>query len=189
MVIGQPSTFGQPLTVAQADELIFGYVLLNDWSARDLQTWEYQPLGPFQAKAFATTISAWVVPKAALEPFRVSTPPRERPLLPYLTEPRPLLYDINLEVELQPKGAARATTISRTNCSRNVLFPRPTDRPSRGLRLSDAGRRPRRFGHDFRTGKDSRGSLLELSWRRRANRSNSRPAKAARSWRTATRSP
>ena len=97
VVIGQPSTFGEPLTVAEADDLIFGYVLLNDWSARDLQTWEYQPLGPFQAKAFATTIGAWVVPKAALEPFRVSTPPRERPLLPYLQ-----------------RAAAAATTISRS---------------------------------------------------------------------------
>ena len=62
------------VSVAEADAMIFGYVLLNDWSARDIQAWEYQPLGPFQAKATATTISPWIVTRAALEPFRVSTP-------------------------------------------------------------------------------------------------------------------
>ncbi|MCH2095342.1 MAG: fumarylacetoacetate hydrolase family protein, partial [Rhodobacteraceae bacterium] len=76
-----------PLSVAEADDAIFGYVLLNDWSARDIQAWEYQPLGPFQAKATATTISPWIVTAAALDPFRISTPERERDLLPYLQEP------------------------------------------------------------------------------------------------------
>ncbi len=65
---------GQPITVRQADEMIFGYVLLNDWSARDIQGWEYQPLGPFQGKAFGTTISPWIVTAAALEAFRAPTP-------------------------------------------------------------------------------------------------------------------
>jgi len=119
-VVGEPSVMGQPLTVAQADEMIFGFVLLNDWSARDIQIWEYQPLGPFQAKAFATSISPWVVTKAALEPFRAATPPRERPLLPYLREPGPMLYDIELEVLIQPEQAATPTTISRTNY--NVMY-------------------------------------------------------------------
>ena len=76
-----------PISVADAFENIFGYVLLNDWSARDIQAWEYQPLGPFQAKATATSISPWIVTAAALEPFRVSTPAREKPLLDYLAEP------------------------------------------------------------------------------------------------------
>ena len=88
-VVGLPAS--GPVTVAEADAMIFGYVLLNDWSARDIQAWEYQPLGPFQAKATATTISPWVVTKAALEPFRAPTPPREVPLLPYLAEPGPML--------------------------------------------------------------------------------------------------
>src|SRR6266404_8546782 len=88
-VVGTPSQMGEPITVAEADEMIFGYVLLNDWSARDIQAWEYQPLGPFQGKAFATSISPWVVTKEALEPFRVWTPERERPLLPYLQESGP----------------------------------------------------------------------------------------------------
>ncbi len=114
-VVGSSNPMGQPVSVAEADEMIFGYVLLNDWSARDIQAWEYQPLGPFQAKAFATSISPWVVTKAALEPFRVATPDRERPLLPYLHEPGPMLYDIELEVDMRPEGAGAATTISRTN--------------------------------------------------------------------------
>ncbi len=114
-VVGQPSALGEPVTVAEADRMIFGYVLLNDWSARDIQAWEYQPLGPFQAKVFATSISPWVVTRAALDPFRISTPEREKALLPYLQEPGPMLYDIELEVRMQPAGASAASTISRTN--------------------------------------------------------------------------
>jgi len=98
--------------------MIFGYVLLNDWSARDIQGWEYQPLGPFQGKAFGTTISPWIVTAAALQDFRTATPPHEKELLPYLTENKPGLYDVNLEVTMQPKDAAKATTITRTNYSR-----------------------------------------------------------------------
>jgi fumarylacetoacetase len=113
-VVGSRSTMGQPITVGQADEMIFGYVLLNDWSARDIQAWEYQPLGPFQAKAFATSISPWIVTAAALEPFRTTTPQREKELLPYLKEPKPMLFDINLHVTMQPQGGA-ATLISETN--------------------------------------------------------------------------
>ena len=94
--------------------MIFGYVLLNDWSARDIQAWEYQPLGPFQAKATATTISPWIVTKAALKPFRVATPAPERPLLPYLTPSEPGLYDLDLEVGMMPEGGPE-TVIARTN--------------------------------------------------------------------------
>ena len=114
-VIGVQNEMGQPVTVAEADAMIFGYVLLNDWSARDIQAWEYQPLGPFQAKAFATSISPWVVTKEALAPFRLSTPEREYKLLPYLIEDTPLLYDIDLAVHMQPADAETATTVSNTN--------------------------------------------------------------------------
>src|ERR1700678_1214324 len=114
-VVGQRSKMGEMLTERPAEAMIFGFVILNDWSARDLQAWEYRPLGPFQAKAFGTSISPWIVTREALEPFKVSTPERERPLLPYLREPGPMLYDIRLEVLLAPAGAARATVISRTN--------------------------------------------------------------------------
>ncbi|MEE9454515.1 MAG: fumarylacetoacetase [Paracoccaceae bacterium] len=117
-IVGTGSTLGQPITTAEADAMIFGYVLLNDWSARDIQGWEYQPLGPFQGKAFGTTISPWIVTTAALEEFRTPVPPREKELLPYLHETKPGLYDITLEVTMQPEGAAKATTITRTNYAR-----------------------------------------------------------------------
>ncbi len=117
-IVGTGSTMGQPITVEQADDMIFGYVLLNDWSARDIQGWEYAPLGPFQGKAFGTSISPWIVTAAALNDFRTSTPPREKELLPYLTETKPGLFDISLEVTMQPEGAAAATTITKTNYNR-----------------------------------------------------------------------
>ena len=113
-VVGQSSE--GMVSVATADAMIFGFVLLNDWSARDIQTWESQPLGPFQAKATATTISPWVVMTAALKPFRTSTPPREMSLLPHLVEPGPMLYDIALEVGLTPGGGTE-TVLTRTNYS------------------------------------------------------------------------
>ena len=106
-------SFG-PVTVDEANQMIFGYVLLNDWSARDIQAWEYQPLGPFQAKATATSISPWIITKAALEPFRCDSPEREFELLPHLLDTGPMLYDINLEVSLAPQGKT-ASTITRTN--------------------------------------------------------------------------
>ncbi len=117
-VVGVPTEMGQPITTAQADAMIFGYVLLNDWSSRDIQAWEYQPLGPFQGKAFGTSISPWVVPKAALDQFRCKAPKPDKPLLPYLIEQKPGLYDITLEATIQPKGAAKPTTICRTNYNR-----------------------------------------------------------------------
>lgn len=117
-VVGLGSTLGKPITIAEADEMIFGYVLLNDWSSRDIQVWEYQPLGPFQGKAFGTSIGAWVVSKEALEPFRSAVPERIKELLPYLKETKPGLYDVKLEVSMQPAGAAKPTTICATNYNR-----------------------------------------------------------------------
>ncbi|MGP9805364.1 fumarylacetoacetase [Paracoccus sp. NSM] len=95
-IIGADSRMGQRLSVDEAEGMIFGYVLLNDWSARDIQAWEYQPLGPFQSKALGTTISPWIVTRAALEPFRCKGAPRTNPLLPYLQESRPGLYDLTI---------------------------------------------------------------------------------------------
>jgi fumarylacetoacetase len=163
-VIGTPSQMGVPVSVAAAAEMIFGYVLLNDWSARDIQAWEYQPLGPFQAKAFATSISPWVVTAAALAPFRVDAPPRERELLPYLQEPGPMLYDIDLEVHMQPAGAASATVISRTNY-REMYYSAPQQlahHTSSGCRMETGDL----LGSGTISGptRESRGSLLELSW-------------------------
>jgi fumarylacetoacetase len=99
-VVGTPSRMGQPVPVDRALDHIFGVVLLNDWSARDLQAWESQPLGPFLGKSFATSISAWVVPMAALEPFRCAPATPQEPEPPaYLREPAWAL-DIDLEAEL-----------------------------------------------------------------------------------------
>ncbi len=152
-----------PVTVAEADAMIFGYVLLNDWSARDIQAWEYQPLGPFQAKATATSISPWVVMKAALEPFRVSTPPRDVPLLPHLQEPGPMLYDITLEVGLTPEGGTE-TVIARTSYAEMYYSA------AQQLAHHTTSGCPMNVGDLLGSGtisgptKDSRGSLLELSW-------------------------
>ena len=142
---------------------IFGYVLLNDWSARDIQAWEYQPLGPFQAKATATSISPWIVTAAALEPFRVSTPPREKELLPYLREPGPMLYDIDLEVGMTPAGGPE-TIIARTNY-REMYYS-----AAQQLAHHTTSGCPMRVGDLLGSGtisgpeKENRGSLLELSW-------------------------
>ena len=160
-VVGRPSD--GMVSVAEADAMIFGYVLLNDWSARDIQAWEYQPLGPFQAKATATTIGPWIVTRAALEPFRTPTPERERPLLPYLQEPGPMLYDIDLEVGLAPEGGAE-TVIARTNY-REMYYS-----SAQQLAHHTSSGCPMRVGDLLGSGtisgpeRDTRGSLLELSW-------------------------
>ncbi len=162
-IVGTGSDMGDLVTVAEADAMIFGYVLLNDWSARDIQAWEYQPLGPFQAKAFATSISPWIVTKAALEPFRTSTPEREKDLLPYLQEPGPMLYDIALEVTMTPAGGAE-TTIARTNYSEMYYSSAQqlAHHASSGCAMSTGDL----LGSGTISGptKDERGSLLELSW-------------------------
>jgi fumarylacetoacetase len=115
VVIGQSSPMGEMLTEAQAEEMIFGFVLLNDWSARDIQQWEYVPLGPFQAKAFATSISPWIVTREALEPFRVQGPEQHPAPLPYLRQARSNNYDLELDVGLRAAGLNEAQTICRTN--------------------------------------------------------------------------
>ena len=113
-IVGTPNAMGRPISIAEAYDMIFDYVLLNDWTARDIQIWEYQPLGPFQSKAFGSSISPWVVTREALEPYRTQTPERIKPLLPYLRESTPNNFDIRLEVSLTPQGRA-ASVISRTN--------------------------------------------------------------------------
>ena len=160
-IVGQPSQ--GMVSVAQADEMIFGYVLLNDWSARDIQAWEYVPLGPFQAKATATTISPWIVTKAALAPFRIATPKRERPLLPYLNEPGPMNYQIGLEVAIQPEGGAE-TVISRSDTA--YLYYSAAQQLAHHTTSGCAMRVGDLLGSGTISGetKDSRGSLLELSW-------------------------
>jgi fumarylacetoacetase len=109
-VIGAPSTLGEPVRVVDALDHVFGLVLVNDWSARDLQAWEYQPLGPFLGKSFATSISAWIVPLEELERHRVPLPPQQPEPLEHLRT-EPWAYDLALEVELN--GAVVSRTSAR----------------------------------------------------------------------------
>jgi fumarylacetoacetase len=113
--VGVGNALGAPVHAKDADGNIFGMVLLNDWSARDIQQWEYQPLGPFNSKGFATTISPWVVTMDALSPFRVEQPVQEPEPLGYLRGASHAGVDLELEVLLKPKSADSAKTIARTN--------------------------------------------------------------------------
>ena len=139
-------------------------VMLNDWSARDIQAWEYQPLGPFLAKAFATTISPWVVTKEALEPFRTATPQQEPAPLPYLRQTGLQNYDITLEVDLQTAGMAAPVTISRSNFKYMYWssLQQLMHHASTGCAMSVGDL----LGSGTISGDDKseRGSLLELSW-------------------------
>jgi fumarylacetoacetase len=118
-VTGPGNKLGHPIRASAAREHIFGLVLVNDWSARDIQAWEYQPLGPFLGKSFATTISPWIVTLDALEPFRSEGPRQDPQPLPYLLGPGRGAYDIALEVDLSTQAmraaAAAPVTVSRTN--------------------------------------------------------------------------
>ncbi|HYG88533.1 MAG TPA: fumarylacetoacetase [Azospirillum sp.] len=114
-VVGQGNALGEPIPVGEAEEHIFGLVLMNDWSARDLQQWEYVPLGPFNAKTFGTSISPWVVTLEALEPFRVAGPAQDPEPLAYLRHDGPHAFDVRLEVALKAQGTDRETVICRTN--------------------------------------------------------------------------
>ena len=152
-----------PISVQEADDNIFGYVLLNDWSARDIQAWEYQPLGPFQAKATATSISPWVVTKAALEPFRCDTPAREFELLDHIKDCCPMLYDIGLTAMMAPDGKD-ASTIAETNYNQMYYSA------AQQLAHHSTSGCPMIVGDLLGSGtisgptRPERGSLLELSW-------------------------
>jgi fumarylacetoacetase len=114
-VVGTPSTPGRPVPVAEATDHVFGLALVNDWTARDIQAWEYQPLGPFLGKSFATTLAAWVTPLAALEGCRVAGPPQDPAPLPYLRLDAEWGLAIDLEVALRPAGGTGEEVVSRTS--------------------------------------------------------------------------
>lgn len=113
--IGPDSVLGEPIPIEHAEDHFAGVCLLNDWSARDIQRWEYQPLGPFLAKNFATSISPWLITSEALEPFRMSAPVHDVPVLPYLEPPKPGAFDITLQVWLR-------TSMPNGNRSEPVLL-------------------------------------------------------------------
>jgi fumarylacetoacetase len=164
MVVGQPSKMGEMLTEKQAEEMIFGFVILNDWSARDIQQWEYVPLGPFQAKAFATSISPWVVTREALEPFRMHGPTQEPAPLPYLKQAQPNNYDMELDVALRAASMNEAQNISRTNFKYMYWssVQQLVHHASSGCAMNVGDL----LGSGTISGpeKHQRGSLLEISW-------------------------
>lgn len=165
MYVGTGNDLGSPISVGEADRHIFGLSLVNDWSARDIQKWEYVPLGPFLAKNFATTVSPWIITPEALEPFRCEGPSQEPQPLPYLQKGGKTTYDIHLEVLLKTPKMDEPVMISRTNF--------------KGLYWSMA----QQIAHHTVTGcnlrpgdllasgtisgptRDSCGSLLEITWR------------------------
>ncbi len=165
LFVGPGNDLGQPIPIEKAPEHIFGMVLVNDWSARDIQRWEYQPLGPFLAKNFGTSISPWVVTMDALEPFRVAGPVQDPPPLPYLQSQGDWAYDIHLEVFLQGEKMDLPHRICQSNfkylywnmCQQlahhtvNGCNLRPGDLLASG---TISGPTP-----------DSYGSLLELCWK------------------------
>jgi fumarylacetoacetase len=163
-VIGQPSAMGEMLDETRAAEMIFGFVLLNDWSARDIQQWEYVPLGPFQGKAFATSISPWIVTREALEPFRLQGPAQDPVPLPYLQQAQPNNYDLQLDVGLRAAPMKEPMRICRTNF-RYMYWSsvqQLVHHASSGcaMNIGDI------LGSGTISGpeKDQRGSLLEISW-------------------------
>ena len=104
-ITGKNTALGDSITTDNAEDYIFGMVLFNDWSARDIQKWEYVPLGPFLAKNFASHISPWIVTLEALEPFRYKGPEQNPSVLPYLEQKGAKNYDINLQVSISPEGS------------------------------------------------------------------------------------
>jgi fumarylacetoacetase len=161
---GPGNALGSPISVSEAQNHIFGFVLVNDWSARDIQRWEYRPLGPFLAKNFATSISPWVVTCAALAPFQVDNPAQDPHPLPYL-QIRNTAYNIQLEVALQAQTMVTPHVICHSN-TRHLYWNvaqqvahhtvtgcnlRPGDLLASG---TISGPTP-----------DSFGSMLELAWR------------------------
>lgn len=115
-IVGQPNKIGQPIAIENAWDHIFGMVLFNDWSARDIQKWEYVPLGPFNAKTFASEISPWIVTMDALAPFKTKLPTQDPQPLAYLREKNSdSSFDINLSVEILPENTDSATVVAKTN--------------------------------------------------------------------------
>jgi fumarylacetoacetase len=164
-VIGAGNTLGEPVAIDRAMDHVFGFVLLNDWSARDIQRWEYQPLGPFLSKSFATTISPWIVTTDALAPFRAPLSSQEPAPLSYLAAEEPHTFDIRLQVALATETQQAPHKVTDSNF-RNLYWSvaqmvahhtvagcnlRPGDLLGTG---TISGPTPESFG-----------SLLELAWR------------------------
>ncbi|WP_328659705.1 fumarylacetoacetase [Streptomyces sp. NBC_00334] len=157
-VVGTGSALGEPVAVERAEEHLFGVVLFNDWSARDIQAWEYVPLGPNLGKSFASTVSPWVVPLSALREAKVPTPVQEPAVLPYLALDRPWGLDIDLEVEWNGQVVSRPPY--------SAMYWSPAQMLAH-LTVNGA---PTRTGDLFASGtvsgpaKEQRGAFIELTW-------------------------
>ena len=162
-IVGEGNALGEPISIAEAERHIFGLVLMNDWSARDIQQWEYVPLGPFNSKTFGTSISPWIVTLDALEAFRVAGPAQDPPPLPYLAHSGDHAFDIHLELSLKTAGG-EAKTICRTNLKR--LYWSMAQQLAHHTVSGCNTRVGDLMGSGTISGPtpDSRGSLLELTW-------------------------
>ena len=157
-VVGTGSPLGTPVSTEDFSERVFGVVLVNDWSARDIQAWEYVPLGPFLGKSFATSISHWVVPLLALEAARVPTPPQDPEPLPYLQEKNPWGLDLTLEIQWNGQVVSRPPY-------REMYWS-----PAQMLAHMTVNGASSRTGDLYASGtvsgpaKDERGAFIELTW-------------------------
>lgn len=163
--LGEGTELGETVPMAEAEKKMIGFVLVNDWSARDVQRWEYQPLGPFLAKSFATSISPWVVSLDALEPFRKAGPTQDPEVLPHLKQHGPEHFNIKLEVLLQTAKSTRPQSISHTNAMELYWSA------AQQLAHQASNGTPLEAGDLYASGTisgtepDSFGSMLELTWR------------------------
>lgn len=163
-IVGKATELGQPISIEDASDHIFGMVLLNDWSARDIQQWEYVPLGPFNAKTFASAISPWVVTMEALEPFKVKGPTQQPQPLRYLQGNIANSYDIHLSVEVQTPQSQKSEVICQTNFKYMYwsMAQQLTHHTIAGCNVQVGDL----MGSGTISGptEDSYGSLLELTW-------------------------
>ncbi|RCI06480.1 hypothetical protein CU098_010075 [Rhizopus stolonifer] len=163
--VGKGNNLGEPIDINRAQDHIFGLVLVNDWSARDIQAWEYVPLGPFLGKNFGTTISPWIVTLDALEPFLTNGPDQKEPEpLPYLQENKPSAYDIRLEVQIKPAESSKFETVTVSNLKHMYwsITQQLAHHTVNGcnMRPGDMGATGTISGPE----KGSYGSLLEITW-------------------------
>lgn len=163
-IVNKHTEMGESISTAEAEDAIFGMVLFNDWSARDIQSWEYVPLGPFLGKNFGSSVSPWVVTLEALEPFRTSSPKQEPQVLDYLQFEGDKNYNINLEVYLKPKDA-ESTLISESNFKFMYwnMAQQLAHHTINGCNVEVGDL----YASGTISGKDEKsyGSMLELSWR------------------------
>jgi len=164
-LVGEGNSLGEPVPINHAIDHVFGLVLMNDWSARDIQAWEYQPLGPFLAKNFCTSISPWVVTLDALEPFKRALPPQDPEPLPYLRWKNDFTFDIYLEASLQTSSMNAPHVITQTNFQNLYwsIAQQLAHHTVNGCNLESGDLLA--SGTISGATEESRGCMLELSWR------------------------